>query len=679
MMRGVAHGVEVLHRRGIIHADISPRNLLVCDSRDGPTCKLVDFGFVHLGDPSVTASLVHGHGTPRFVAPEVLAGEAPSARSDVFSLGRVLELALELAMETHPSAPRLTDQQGKQHRLLREIIVAATDSNTDKRLASASVLAEQLSAWLEFGKSTEPSLPMDRYVYRQQAAARSRAKRLATLLAVGLVACIVSGGIALVQRQNALHAARAESSARARANAVLGQSLARALATSPQVNMSSGISDDAKAVVNELSDMLKTPSQLNQTDRKAIRTAAIQLAGETGQYELARSWQLEELAAIAANEQGTPAHISLLRTLGQTEHMLGHADEAERYLSQAIVLGENAGTSLSDELGMSLCALADLNRELNDLEAARGLVDRAMMLPKSCKFLVWGMTTRAQVLRDMDSPDALAAFDKAMAAMQDCSLDVQKLRYSRAILLTDLYADPAKLSEALRETESLASAFLMTFGDKDAQTARVLGLRARALRLASRLDEAFAVAEKAVEVARSAVPYELEAHANALKALAASQLSHGIALVNEGDGLQGRKLLDQAAISAEAGVAILPDVELYREQRAELHEFAGLARHRAGSYSLAEDHLRKAFLLRNPEDTAKPVAGTPQKLRTSRRLLADAIFAGNPDRAAEARDLLTPIIHEAVTDPDQGGRANFAPLYVKILEHLLPPANNLDA
>src|SRR5512147_2919295 len=87
--RTIADAVAVAHRHGIVHRDIKPANILVED--DG-ALHLVDFGIASLGasapDGLTDASSMVG--TLRYAAPERLAGEPASPRSDVWALGAVL-------------------------------------------------------------------------------------------------------------------------------------------------------------------------------------------------------------------------------------------------------------------------------------------------------------------------------------------------------------------------------------------------------------------------------------------------------------------------------------------------------------------------------------------------------------------------------------------------------------
>lgn len=75
----LASALGVLHRRGVVHGDVSPDNVLF-DLRGRP--HLSDLGASHtVGDVAADVQ-----GTDGFVAPEVLVGGAPDAASDVFSL-----------------------------------------------------------------------------------------------------------------------------------------------------------------------------------------------------------------------------------------------------------------------------------------------------------------------------------------------------------------------------------------------------------------------------------------------------------------------------------------------------------------------------------------------------------------------------------------------------------------
>ena len=85
--RQLVDALRAAHDAGVIHADVTPSNILVADSR----VKLVDFGLAELSEAvQVDETATHVMGTPRYVAPERLLGRASSEACDQYSLGIVM-------------------------------------------------------------------------------------------------------------------------------------------------------------------------------------------------------------------------------------------------------------------------------------------------------------------------------------------------------------------------------------------------------------------------------------------------------------------------------------------------------------------------------------------------------------------------------------------------------------
>ena len=76
-----AAGLEVAHRRNIVHRDIKPQNL-VRDKQGG--IKIVDFG---LAVKATEADAVGRIGTPHYMSPEQVRGEEAGPPSDIYALG----------------------------------------------------------------------------------------------------------------------------------------------------------------------------------------------------------------------------------------------------------------------------------------------------------------------------------------------------------------------------------------------------------------------------------------------------------------------------------------------------------------------------------------------------------------------------------------------------------------
>jgi len=80
---GIVAGLAEAHRQGIVHGDISPRNILLTKTF---VPKLVDFGLARHADYSSSTIGV----TPGFASPEHVLNKKLTPQSDVFSVGAVL-------------------------------------------------------------------------------------------------------------------------------------------------------------------------------------------------------------------------------------------------------------------------------------------------------------------------------------------------------------------------------------------------------------------------------------------------------------------------------------------------------------------------------------------------------------------------------------------------------------
>ena len=90
--RDLLDALDRIHVAGVVHRDIKPSNVFLVDDR----ALLADFGIAQVEGPEDERLTVEGRGpgTPAYMSPEQVKGEATSPRTDLYSLGMVLYEAL---------------------------------------------------------------------------------------------------------------------------------------------------------------------------------------------------------------------------------------------------------------------------------------------------------------------------------------------------------------------------------------------------------------------------------------------------------------------------------------------------------------------------------------------------------------------------------------------------------
>ena len=151
-----AKALKHAHSKGIIHRDIKPQNIMLL--KDG-MIKVADFGIASL-ENTIEENNGETVGSVHYIAPEQARGEAPDARSDIYSLGIVMYEMLtgklpyvgnsdvEVAvkhMNTDPVTPR--DIVPSIPEELERICLKAMNSNIDERYQSASEMLADLEEY----------------------------------------------------------------------------------------------------------------------------------------------------------------------------------------------------------------------------------------------------------------------------------------------------------------------------------------------------------------------------------------------------------------------------------------------------------------------------------------------------------------------------------------------------
>jgi eukaryotic-like serine/threonine-protein kinase len=150
----IADGLAFAHAHGWIHRDLKPSNVRIHlpDHR----VKLTDFGIARQPGHSETATGVL-LGTPSYMAPELLLGEPPTARSDTYALGLMLYQLLSgqsphdavtlqglLQQALKGQAAALDTRVGGLPPELTHLVHAMIERQPSSRPASAAEIANRL-------------------------------------------------------------------------------------------------------------------------------------------------------------------------------------------------------------------------------------------------------------------------------------------------------------------------------------------------------------------------------------------------------------------------------------------------------------------------------------------------------------------------------------------------------
>ncbi|SEG99229.1 Serine/threonine protein kinase [Nonomuraea solani] len=186
--RHVLDALGAAHAMGVLHRDVKPGNVLM--TQDGRVL-LTDFGIATVaGDAALTQTGLL-NGSPGYIAPERLRGEADGPEADLWSLGATLYMAVEgRAAYTGPNAAAvmaavLLREPAPPQRAgpLTPVLAALLEKDPQRRCTP-----QQASAWLQ-GEAPQVTRP----TARRAAPARRRLTVVGGAVAVAL--CVTAGAV----------------------------------------------------------------------------------------------------------------------------------------------------------------------------------------------------------------------------------------------------------------------------------------------------------------------------------------------------------------------------------------------------------------------------------------------------------------------------------------------------
>ena len=136
ILRQACRGLDYAHRKGVVHRDVKPGNLL--RASDGGQVKLADFGIAKAAEQSDITKIGSVLGTAAYLSPEQARGEPAGPQSDLYALGVVAYQLLagrlpyeaasltDLARQQDTAAPRrCTSSIGRSRAAVSAVVTRA--------------------------------------------------------------------------------------------------------------------------------------------------------------------------------------------------------------------------------------------------------------------------------------------------------------------------------------------------------------------------------------------------------------------------------------------------------------------------------------------------------------------------------------------------------------------------
>ena len=159
MLMPAMRGVAAAHALGVIHRDLKPDNIFLCESSDGSamTVKVLDFGISKVVSAEDMKLTGQGQviGTPLYMAPEQLLGKEVGIHADIYALGCILyemvegEPAFDAESFEELATRKVTSA-------LREFVRAPARMQEVIRRAVAEKPSQRFQTISEFAEALEP-------------------------------------------------------------------------------------------------------------------------------------------------------------------------------------------------------------------------------------------------------------------------------------------------------------------------------------------------------------------------------------------------------------------------------------------------------------------------------------------------------------------------------------------
>ena len=405
--RQLASALGAAHAQGVIHRDLKPANIHIAP--DG-TVKVLDFGVAKI-EHAAGAGAEHtvssqNPGTPIYMSPEQLFGQALDPRSDVYSAGAILyqlatsqrpfdelnPVALALAMQSHnPKAPHLVSSDVPRD--LSEIIMKMLARDPVDRFQSIRDVETLLTTTIDASAVLRHPLLQPRVKRR-------------TVVWTGVAAAAVLVAIAALGRP-LLHPAPVPPAARAGVDSIAVLPLENLSADPSQEYIADGMTE---SIITELGRVrsLRVISRQSMMQFKHTRATVPQIAAQLGVHSVMTG---------SVTRDGDRLHVTVALMDPLPEHQLW-AETYERRIGDVLALSSEVAQTMMKAVRVTVTP-----DEAAQLASARPISAEAQQAYLRGRFF-WNKRTKADNQRAMDEYAAAITADGnaavAYAGLADC-------------------------------------------------------------------------------------------------------------------------------------------------------------------------------------------------------------------------------------------------------------------
>jgi serine/threonine protein kinase len=388
------------HDQSVIHSDIKSSNVFITTSGKA---KLLDFGIARAARGRRQRANTAGLGalTPTYASCEMLEGQSPDARDDIYSLACVI---YEMLSGKHPFSDHTAVEARDDKRNLvpieslsrrqNEALAQALAFNRDERTASVESLLSGLSPSASNAQEEESSGP----------------SRKRTLIIVGgaLAFVVVAIGVFFAWSRQSTPSAK-EKTAAVQAQTAVSQSMLRIEASRRKIEDKLR---DARSAVDRVTDRLNLARNNTEHDALSKQLTEARVGADAAQTvnDIAEKnvFTVERLAALRENQRS-----------GEAALQAGRFDEAGKALAEArgaagdvIAAADALPLAVADQQGVD----ALLQRARATIESSHGDADAALAKARAM---------RDQAAQALSGGDAVGARKQFAAATTRVNRDVQ--------------------------------------------------------------------------------------------------------------------------------------------------------------------------------------------------------------------------------------------------------------